>query len=296
MGGDGNAGLTLREEVRRVTAVAADRAGEQPRLNECQLAMAYLLAEERVREFFRLPLLIRRDRGLPSGFRKFDRPTLPDGKLARFQFSAVEQRKRESLRPRSELLHQIERERLAAGPIRVQVTDERIEPDGGERRNAVVPEQGVEKRQQAIDGIAWGPAVAAIEIESRAQRRPEMQREHFEMERGGAAFDAANDVGIVGRPLELAEQVREMFGDSAQPRGVGFAGSVARAAGEQPAGVVELAGDEAAGELAAWCWARRSRTEPRGTPSTRASSRPHSVKKQTEAPFSQQSRRTAGET
>ena len=75
-----------------------------------------------------------------------------------------------------------------------------------------------------------------------------MPGKDFEVERRRTAFDAADDIGIVGGEAELAEEIGMGFGGGAEEIAVFRGGGIAGAAGEEPADVVKFAGDEAAGE------------------------------------------------
>lgn len=59
-----------------------------------------------------------------------------------------------------------------------------------------------------------------------------MAGEHVKVQRGGAPFDAADHVGIVGRAAEFAEQEGVGFGSGAEEVAVFRSGGVAGAAGE----------------------------------------------------------------
>ena len=124
--------------MRRVVHVRAQRAGQQFCLDEHELPVAHFFLKQRMRGFLQFPLLVGRDEGLAGGIGQFHRPTVARHKLRGFQFATIEQGERESLHPRAKLFHEIEGEGFSAGAVGVQKTDEGIEADGGERRDAVV--------------------------------------------------------------------------------------------------------------------------------------------------------------
>ena len=63
---------------------------------------------------------------------QLDSTALADHKIRRFDFSAIEQRDGEAFAPGAELLHEVEGEGRAVGPVHMEEADEGIEPGGGE--------------------------------------------------------------------------------------------------------------------------------------------------------------------
>jgi hypothetical protein len=130
----------------------------------------------------------------------------------------------------------------------VKKTDEWIEADSGKRGCAVVSKQRIEKGKQAIERIAWWATAASVKWKLRAEWWSQVPGENIKMKRGGATLDAANNVAIIRRAFEFAQEVGEMIGHSAQSNGVFLNGGIASAAGKQPTSVVELACDKSASD------------------------------------------------
>jgi len=135
----------------------------------------------------------------------------------------------------------------------VEEADKRVEPHGGQRGDAVVAEERIEEGEQGVEGVAWGAAVAPIHGELGAHSRAKMAGKFGKVEGGGMAFNSAQIVELQCRG-ELTETGGERVDEQGECGGVvggiGFAGG----AGDEPAGVLDFAGDEGAGE---GCGARR---------------------------------------
>ena len=75
----------------------------------------------------------------------------------------------------------------------MQVADERIETSRGQRRNAVVAQQRVQKRQQAVHRIKRRPSAAARKREIQPLLA-QMKSEHFEIEISALPLEATNAI------------------------------------------------------------------------------------------------------
>src|SRR6266542_1326439 len=120
--------------------------GQNPCLHEGQLRHPQTLVEQWMIQTLLLTFLIRFDDEFAPGLRELDRAAFPFPEMLRSDLLTVDQRDGQSIRqPRSKLLHQIQRQRWTIRTVDVQVAHKRIESRRGEGRDAVMPDEGVEK-------------------------------------------------------------------------------------------------------------------------------------------------------
>src|SRR5260221_3936441 len=135
--------------------IAAEMARQNASLDKWHLSDAQVLLQQRVLHGFFLPLLVGGDDQPASGVGELDGPALALPEVLRADLAPIDQRDRQPVSdPGAELLHQVERQSRPVRAFRVEEADERVESDGGERRDAVVPHEGVEETEQAVDPVA----------------------------------------------------------------------------------------------------------------------------------------------
>src|ERR1035437_4054051 len=143
-----------------------------------------------MRQLLLLALLIRRYDQLAPRIRELHRPALAPPEVLRPDLLPFPQRPRQSVRqPRAELLHQVQRQRRTVRAFRMEEPDKRIEANTGQRRDAIMPHQSVEKRQQTIDAIPWRTAAPAREAKILSLLFQE-QAEHPKIRDGAHALRA----------------------------------------------------------------------------------------------------------
>jgi len=86
-----------------------------------------------------------------------------------------------------ELLSQVERKAGATRPKLVIDPEPRVQPDAKQRRDALLDEQRVRKRQQCVNSIARWPTVASVEVEPKLVNF-QQTRELPKIHPGGAPF------------------------------------------------------------------------------------------------------------
>ena len=136
--------ILFGNERRVVRNIAAQMTRENPGLDKRQLTNAKPLIEQGVGECFLLALLI----GLMTRLRPVSviRPRRPCSRKCRADLLTVDQCDGQAIgQPGPEFFHQIERQRGAIRSVRMEEADEWIEPDTGQRGDAIVPHQRVEK-------------------------------------------------------------------------------------------------------------------------------------------------------
>ena len=110
---------------------------------------------------FLLARLVGLNDQLASGVREFHRAALALAEMVRPDLFAVDERHGQPVsQPRAKFLHQIQRQSRTVGTFDVKKTDKRVQSHRCQRRQTVVPDQGVKKGKQAIDAVARGPAAA----------------------------------------------------------------------------------------------------------------------------------------
>ncbi len=139
--------ITLLWNERQIVGnVASQVAGENPCLHKGNLPDTNLLAEQRVVERFLFAFLIGLDNELPPLVREFNGASFPVFKISGANLLAIDERDGETIRePGAKLFHQIERQRRAVGPVRVEKADEWIEANRRQRGETIIPHEGVEK-------------------------------------------------------------------------------------------------------------------------------------------------------
>src|ERR1035437_3311836 len=225
--------------------------GQDARLPEGELRDPELLFQQRMRQLLLLALLIRRYDQLAPRVCELHRPTLADAEVLRPDLVPVHQRHRQPVgQPGAELLHQVQRQRRTVGAFRMEEPDKRIEANTGQRRDAIMPHQRVEKRQQTIDPIPWRTAAPARE----AKVLPlllQQQAEYLEIRDGAHALSAPQTIQRPGLaqtlrrpPAKLLNLARQRISRRRYPGA--FIGGVRLPPSTQQrvAAVLELAGDD----------------------------------------------------
>lgn len=224
-------------------------------LDEGHLAQAQILVEQRVLQPLLLALLVGADDRFAAGLGELDRPPFPSPEVLGADLLSVDQRDGQAVgQPGPEFLHQIERQGRPVRPVGVQKADERVEAGGGQGGDAVVSDQGVEEREQAVDPVPRRASGAVAEGEVVALLLEE-EREHGEVLLGGRSFRPAEGIeGPVGpeivraEPTELVEPPREGVGHAGESLLFGRIFVLARRAQEGVAGVLHLAPDDLAAD------------------------------------------------
>src|SRR2546426_7105243 len=94
---------------------------------------------------------VRFDPELPTRLCELHRATFALVEMIRADLLAIDERDGQPIRqPRTELFHEVQRQRWAIRPVNVEKTDERIKAHARQRRDAVMPDQSVEKGKQAV--------------------------------------------------------------------------------------------------------------------------------------------------
>ena len=89
-------------------------------------------------------------------------------KITSLQDAVVDEREHKAVRKaRTELFHEIKRQRGSAGAVAVQKTDVRVESHSLQRGGAVVREQAVCKREQRVDIVQRRPPASRPEVKIR---------------------------------------------------------------------------------------------------------------------------------
>ena len=131
----------------------------------------------------------------------------------------------------------------------MEKTDKGVEAGRRECRDAVMADEGVKKREQAIDAVEGRLATAGVEKEIGLLLFEKMAK-HREIGLRGRAFDAPQRVQIarLGQTLDAPREVADGLFDGRSGGGVR---AFAAAAKERIAGIVQLACDDAAGDAQA---------------------------------------------
>ena len=145
--------------------IATQMPGQHPCLQERQPANRHLLIQKRVRHLFAFALLVSGDHRAQRGVVHLHGPAFslmnPSGLTCCRLIRASTRRSATSGRNSSINRGPIQ----AARPIDVQEADTRIESRSTQPRNAIMQQQGIDKRQQSIDRGQRRPPVATFHLE-----------------------------------------------------------------------------------------------------------------------------------
>ncbi len=224
--------------------IAAEVAGEEAGLDLREKAVGDGLVDERVEEGVLFPLL-------PCGEDFFAGVRFEENGSAFLNFEiigadllAVDEGKGKTVREEgAELLHEVECERMTAGPGLVKEAGLGIEADGFAGGAAVVGEEDVEEGEQGVGAVERRAFASALEQKCGISGSDEVV-EAGEVGCGGFAFDAAKGVEVGGADGG-ADAGGEEIGGAGE--GVGafgaFGAVVPRRAQEDGARIVEFGGD-----------------------------------------------------
>jgi hypothetical protein len=104
-------------------------------------------------------------------------------------------------------------------------------------------QQRIKKRQHAIHRIARRTTVPSVHRKFLPDLRAQVFFKHLEMERRGLPLDPARGIRVC-RHRELPQQMYQHVGYGTQGAGIRGFGGIARAAIEEPAGVVDFPRDK----------------------------------------------------
>ena len=153
--------LSFRNQRDVIRNIAAQMTGEDASLNERQLAEAQILIQQRMVQGFLFALLVGGDDAFAPGVGEFDRAAFAQLEIIRADLLAVDERDRQAVgEPRAKLFHQVQRQRGSVRAFDVQIADEGVQPDAGQRRDAIVAHEGVKETEQAVDAVPWRTARA----------------------------------------------------------------------------------------------------------------------------------------
>ena len=146
---------SLRNQRQIFLQIAAEVASKNAGLDKWHLPDAQILIEQRVLHSFLLPFLIGGDDQPASGIGELDGATLALPEMLGTDLAPIDQRNRQPVGDLgAELLHQIEGQRRPIRAFRMKEADEWVETDCGKRGDAIVPHEGVEETEKAVDPVA----------------------------------------------------------------------------------------------------------------------------------------------
>src|SRR5690606_11531955 len=138
----------------------------------------------------------------------------------------------------------------------MEETDLWIEPHSLSSRDAIVEQQGIEERQQRVDPADRRAPYAPAEPKLLAVGA-DKPAEHLEVGARRLAFEAADLLRVVA-VFQPPQNVRQAVGSLAECHAVRLVARFPRAAQEQLAAVLELAGNDVAADRSGLLWIRES--------------------------------------
>ena len=250
---------SFRNQRQIFLQIAAEVASQNTGLDKWHLPDAQVLLQQWVLHGFLFPLLIGGDDEPASGIGELDGPALALPEVFRADLPPIDQRDRQSVgNPGAELLHEVERQGRPVRAFRVEEADERVEPDRGERRDAVVTHEGVEETEEAVDPVARRASRPGGEAKALALLFQE-KAEDAEVLLAGEPFAAAQGVERAfacevagGQAAQFAQLPRHRVRHSAQARLFLRILGLARGPEERVPAVLDLARNDLPGHRRAF--------------------------------------------
>jgi hypothetical protein len=255
-------------------------AREQARLHQRQQTQRHRLREQWMGELFLLALLIRNHHRFARIAFEEHGAALAFGEIVGADLSSIDESERQSVGQGPEFLHQVERERRAPRPQRMQETDLRVESRPFQRRATIVHPHGVEEGKESVEAIARRAARAAVHPKVLSRIGTHQERDAGKVLPRGFALDAAHRVEVARRG-QGTQRGSEIVGAAGELCSLVFALGLPRTAQQHLSRVLYLPGDAAASSIERECAVhrafvlrRRSSTLPDTGPSMRALKRP----------------------